>query len=83
MGYYYVRPLVDSETDIKKRGQVQGGFLMPEKSVAEAVAVMKPLENRLENFRLGGQDLHEQFSDLHSGLFAALGKESTPRRWIR
>ena len=49
MGYYYVRPLVDSETDIKKRGQVQGGFLMPEKSVAEAVAVMKPLETALNH----------------------------------
>ena len=43
MGYYYVVPIDGHEADPSKRGKLQGVFLLPEKTSAEAERILAPL----------------------------------------
>ena len=45
--YYYARPLVPNEPNPAKRGQLQGVFVLPKKTSAEAIAIMQPLEDAI------------------------------------
>ena len=44
MGYYYVEPSVASELDPAQRGKVSGLWIIPEKTVAQTNAIIKPVE---------------------------------------
>jgi hypothetical protein len=44
MGYYYAVPNVTTEPDPAQRGKVYGIWVLPEKTVAQANAILKPME---------------------------------------
>jgi hypothetical protein len=44
MGYYYAVPNVTTEPDPAQRGKVYGIWAIPEKTVAQANAILKPME---------------------------------------
>ncbi len=44
MGYYYAEPNVATEPDPAQRGKVSGLWIIPEKTVAQANAIIKPVE---------------------------------------
>ena len=44
MGYYFAAPNVATEPDPAQRGKVNGLWIIPEKTVAQANAIIKPVE---------------------------------------
>jgi hypothetical protein len=44
MGYYYAQPSVATEPDPAQRGKILGLWIIPEKTVAQANAIIKPVE---------------------------------------
>jgi hypothetical protein len=44
MGYYYAEPNVTTEPDPAQRGKLFGIWVIPEKTVAQANAILKPME---------------------------------------
>ena len=47
MGYYFVLPNIPNEPDASQRGKVVGGWLFPNKTIEQATAIMKPIDEHI------------------------------------